>query len=244
MATANEMKFAVEAQVDAIASNESPAISDEQMSEFLNDAQHMIMKRIIIQGMESSEYNRQFIAPLKRAGGGSNPSTFQEGVHRNGQFWDLPANFYLMLHEFADTDQRWCVDGNLIEAGIKPVSEDYLQINKGNFQKNPYCDKESARAEVWRVSFGALSLTQSSNKYSELITDGKFNISQYKFRYLAKPRDIVVNSTIQDNQVNSELFKEFHDDIIFEAAIVAVVNMGLMSKLEAKAFINSKQEYN
>ena len=243
MPTANEMKFKMEAQIDAIASNESPAISDEQASEFLNNGLHVIMKRLIRQGIEANEYNRQFTAPLKK-GFESTPSTNQSNPHNNGQFWDLPEDFYLMASEWVDTDKRWCVDGNIIQAQIQPVSEDYVKANESNPQRKPFCDEEGCRSLVWRLTFGRANLDEDSNKFSELITDGTFNVSKYFFRYLAKPKEIVVNLTNPDEQINSDIYKEFHDDIIFEAALHAIENMGIMSKFEAKAILNQKQEIN
>lgn len=229
------MKKALESQIDAIADQSAPAISDFQASDFLNQAIILILKKVMMQGMEANEYNRQFVAPLKKAASGSVTSD-QIGVHTNGQFWELPEDFYQMLHERVIVDKRDCFTGELIEGEVIPVGEDYVSINKKNFEKKPYCTTAGNAAAVWRISFGTNDI-----KISELITDGTFGISQYNFRYLSRPIEVVIDLENPENQVDTNIYEEFHDDIINKAASIAIENMRLVSRFQTKEYLNKEQ---
>lgn len=231
----NEMKEKLESQIDALAGFASPAIPDSQAADYINQALVTKLNRIRLEGLEATEYNSQFIAPLKKSGQGTSIPD-QTDAHKNGEIFKLPDDFYLMLSEQITTDVRDCFTGELIdEVIVFPVGEDFLSANIKNFQKNPYADPVSGTGLVWRLTFGK----DSNNKYSELITDGKFNVYKYNFRYLSKPINVVIDLDNPENQVYTNIYDEFHDDIINLAALIALENMRLLSRFQTKAAINS-----
>jgi hypothetical protein len=236
---ANEMKAELERQVDIVSGFASPAISDPQASTFINQALHSIMKRLIRQGVEYNEYNRQFIAPLKNSAVQTTSTQVSDGPIENLSRWQLEDDFYLMLNETAVSDKRDCIFGQIIDPDVLPVGEDYVKANVRNHQRKPFVNVNSCNGLVWRVSFGR-KVDEQSQKFSELITDGTFNILEYSYRYLKKPRTVVVDLTNQ-NRIDTEIYEDFHDDIVNEAALYAIENLGIMSRFEAKALLNQKQ---
>lgn len=235
--TANEMKESLEAQVDILSSYSAPAIPDFQASDFLNQAVHGLLNRIKAEGLEKDEFNRRFIAPLKKAHETTSEITTTLN-HRYGTFFAIPSNVFLMLTESAQVDKRGCFSGDLLEVTVVPKTEDYYEANIGNHEKKPYLDTAGERGEIWRIDFANIN---DNNKLSELITDGTFNVTKYKFRYLAYPKRVVVNLESPEEQINSEIYEEFHQGIVTEAALIAMENMGLMSRIQAKAALVTKQ---
>ena len=236
--TPNEMRLRLEAEMDILAGNSAPAISNYLASLFLNKAILSILTRIRKQGVEKEEYNKQFTAPLKGSTGDSFTSELVESSenHKNAEFWSLPDNLYLLLQESATLDKRDCFSGELIEADVFPVTEDYYNVNIRNYQKMPYCDETSGTALVWRISYGS-----DSQKKSELVTSKNCNIYKYNFRYLKRPTDIVVDLENPENQVQTEIYKEFHEDIVSRAALIGIENMRQLSRFESKAALNAQE---
>lgn len=247
--TANEMFFELEKQVDILSDESAPQISDEQGSSFLNEAVTFLVKyKIISEGVESSEYNRAFIAPLKRNTGESNfvsvkvDSPLNTQLHSFGEFWTLPDDLYVILQEECLIDKRDCHTGKLATLNILPISEDYYNLNIYNYEKKPYYNGSDRDGLVWRLYFNNnINNLDTNNKISELITDKTFNISQYNFRYLVRPRSIVVNNENPESQINSEIWEQFHMDIVNRAALIAIENMRLTARLQSKAGLNAQQ---
>lgn len=233
---ANELKKKLESQIDAIADGSAPAISDFQASDFINQAIRHMLNMMRLQGFEKDDYNRNFIAPLKKSGNGTIASD-QSGVHNNGQFWDLPEDFYHMLQEEIEVDVRDCFTSKLIIGDVLPVGEDYIMANWKNPQKKPSVDPAGNAAFVWRLSFGR----NEDTKISELITDGTFNITKYKFRYLSVPTKVVIDLTNPENQVDTNIYEDYYDDIINKAAIIALENMRMISRFQSKEYLNKEQ---
>lgn len=232
----NEMKKKLESQIDALSGFVSPAIPDTQASNFLNQAIQQLLKKAIIQGVEKTEYNKRFVAPLKKSYF-STPTTDQTGTVKNGQFWELPDDFYLMLSENVISDVRDCFTKELIDdIDVYPISEDFRNANIGNHQKSPYINPVSSSGRVWSLSYG------DTHKYSELITDGTFHVYKYNFRYLKKPTKIKIDLNNPDNQIYSEIYDEYHDDIINAAALIAIENMRMQSRFQTKAALNMKED--
>lgn len=232
------MKEKLESQIDALAGFASPAIPDSQASDYINQAMHSLVKKMVIEGLEKNEYNRQFTAPLKKSYE-SALATDQTGASKHGVFFKLPDDFYLMLSENITTDQRDCFTGELIDnIDVFPIGEDYKNINKSNHQKQPFIDTIGNSGLVWRVSFGK----DNSNKFSELITDGKFNVYKYNFRYLSKPIKVNIDIDNPSNQIFTNIYDEFHDDLIDKAALIAIENMRMVSRFQSKAILNKEQD--
>jgi hypothetical protein len=234
--TANEMKLAIENQLDIVGSFSAPEISDEQASQLINDAIFSILKRIISEGVEFNEYNRGFVAPLKRKGT-LNTSFTNDDNHLNGTFWQLPNDVFLILQEECIIDKRDCFTGKLGRVNILPVTEDYVNLNIKNFEKRPYFNGSDGL--VWRILFNKNSSTD--NKISELLTSGSFNVSKYKFRYLTKPKTVVVNQIDEGSQVNSEIWEEYHQDIINVASLLGIEELQQQERFQTKAAVNAQQ---
>lgn len=235
--TANEMKESLEAQVDILSSFAAPSIPDFQASDFLNQAVRGMLNEFRIRGFERDDYTRRFIAPLKANYVTDSTIDVTDMNHRNGKFFFLPDNLYLILNERAVVDKRSALKGDLLEVKVLPKSEDYILSNQDNPEKKPYVDTSSDEGLIWRLDFAQLN---QSNKIAELITDGSFNVIKYKVRYLKYPNKINVNLENPEEQVNSNIYEEFHQEIINMAALIAVENMGLQSRFQTKAPLNLK----
>ena len=248
--TANEMMSELEKQLDAAGSDDAPYIPDEQGSTFINDAITSLIKKVIFEGVEANEYNRGFIAPLKRNSGTSNfvstkvTSNLLTQAHDHGEMWTLPDNLYYILQEDCLIDKRDCFTGELATLNILPVSEDYYNLNIKNFEKKPYFNGADRDGLIWRLYYNNnISETPSfiNNKISELISDKTFNITQYNFRYLIKPRNVVINRDNPALQGNSEIWDQFHFDIVNRATLIAIDNLRLVNRFQTKGTLNAQQ---
>lgn len=229
--TANEMANRVEYLADRTSSKGAPGFEDVELSALLTKAMWQFIKQTISpltnskgQGIEESEIRSQGFSNLI-ANGAATPSTNTTENLQYGQFVDLPTNFMYMLSEEAVTSQKMCSDTNsYVVADIETITHNEYTSQKGNPYRKPRIKNDTGR--VWRMVIGRTTdgndtlagEPDRTPKRHELITDGTFTVSNYKFRYLKYPPEIVVDFTTPANQKNCILDDATHEPIIEIAA--------------------------
>jgi len=175
--TANQMAEMFLIEVDRRATYNSMGIEDDEISRFLNDAVLSILKDMIREGVETTEYNRGFVANLKKDSWQipinnvpipapadypstipAVPNTLFEGtsfaleVHPNGKFWTYPRDLFYSLKEYARINKKDCLNNEeSAVVKIKPISEDYYLENRNNSFRKPYYD--GANGLIWRLDY-------------------------------------------------------------------------------------------
>jgi hypothetical protein len=212
--TANEQALDVLLTYDALYSQAAPGVEDSEMSRFLSMGQwYYIVDKYSaknnknIEGFEETEIRTQGLASLIKDGlEAIDPPTVssnQVGVLPNGVFYELPSDFWLAINEQFKSNIPDCTKfpTNIFKLlPIKPISHDDYNLFDGDPYKMPYVDG-GHNGLVWRLAHGK----KNNKQIHELITDGEFNITQYRLRYLRYPKDITVDFTTPTNQVNCEL---------------------------------------
>lgn len=226
--TANELKFSLLLYYDKMFEYGAPAYDDRQISVILNKAQRRVFNRYYMpnrnkfnEGFESSEKRRgdleQFIRDITLTSADS--SDVQIGAHPNGKFYDLPDDFLYALEESVITS-----DSTPNEITVLPIKHDYYRANINNPYKKPYENL------VWRMDFsrtdhgedGGDDYTGRTSKRVELILKTGSTLSSYRVRYLIQPPDILCDEITPSNQIHCILDESLHDEIVDEAAKIAV----------------------
>lgn len=199
--TANEMSYEFKVLYDKITSAGAPGYSDREIGVFLTRAQRVLFDGAFdpYKSFEETELRRKFYSNLKRNATPSVSAT-QTGVHTNGVFYDLPADFgYAAKEQVVTASSDVCKNNKTIK--VKPITEDEYNQNIKNPYKRPYCLDDDGL--VWRMDF--------NTSRHELITDGSFTISSYILRYWKMPDEIVPftgdgsTTAMQDSDTNEPL---------------------------------------
>jgi len=254
--TASEFKYEFLVEYDRVANLSSPGYEDDEISLFLTKGQERLVKRHynpksnrLGEGVDSTEKRKKNLAELVTDSvnyltGTSkiSVSANQKGILPNGVFYDLPGDLMFVLSETATVDVKDVNDNDSV-IEVKPVTYDEYSVNI----KNPF--KKPCKEEIWRLEFSsALNIVNSSTtlfgitiptistsqgaKRHELITDGTYNILDYKMRYVRKPNPIIVSNlgnlsnpkTIEgfSGPLECELDSSYHREIISEAVAIAL----------------------
>ena len=234
---ANAMKFNFMLKYDAMFEFAAPAYDDRQISWLLTTAQNRVFLDKYYTpsnkyglGFEADEKRRRDLEQLIKDASwehpntvvnGLKPSTSQVGVHPNGQFFDLPANFVYAIEEAVVTA---AIPDK--EVPVKPVTHDIYLANVNNPYKRPYANL------VWRMDYSRQvdaegdpnnGGTIATAKRTELITAGGVEnaIKKYRIRYLRMPPAIVVDEFNPTKQKHCVLDDTLHEVIIDEAVKIA-----------------------
>jgi len=186
----------------SISSTQDGTVRNGQFWDLPEDFMYSLMEEAYIDQIDCTEY------PHALEKGDYNPSTtyqLNQIVFYNDQFYQSLRNNNSEIPE--NTDYWKVIDGANVD--IRPISHNEYRKNYHNPYKNPFFD--GSRGLIWRMNYS--KETPVSDKRHELITDGTFNVLKYKLRYLKNPVDIVVNTAVPVNQVNSELDERTHDAI-------------------------------
>lgn len=224
MATANEMADQIEARLDKRDSKGSPGYEDFDLEEAISQAIELWYEKFISKvnnrrfvGLEETEARAQgFSALINRDSLSQSPD--QTGVYPNGTYYDLPEKFRYTLSESVLVDFTKCNDEvTPVYADVDFVQHGEYETLIGNVYKRPF--KNSYKARVWRMvaapeNTGYTDSTQRTRKRHELITDGTFNVSEYKMVYIRHHDPIVVDRENPANQRNCELDLDVHETII------------------------------
>lgn len=215
--TGTEMEQEFLILYDKVTSFDAPGYTPLEISVFLTKAQERVVLRNIRslgnkyqEGFEESEIRRKELNELVRGVTIVTPSTVQNGVVPNGEYFDLPADFMIAISEEITTaSSSSCNNGKRLM--VKPVTHDEIAINRNNPFKKP-----SILRYVWR-------LDHSGDKH-ELVTDASFSVAEYHLRYLKTLTPIVIGTDVVDGAtgpLDCELNSIMHKQIIDEAVKIA-----------------------
>jgi len=245
--TANEMDFEFLLNFDKVASSGAPGYTEAERSSFLSIAQERYIKthyhslgNKYKKGFEHTEKRRTDLKELIRDYQVLTPSSDQDGINKNGTFYDLPEDYMWAIEEDIVTDVVECGESGIsrpltgfdlndylyaVRIPVKPISHDEFIANKHNPFKKPYCDNLQGEGLCWRLDFSREDLFTNPQRH-ELITNGVFGITGYHMRYIRKPNDIVIDNTSPyTNMVNCELSDSTHREIIDIAVGIALENI-------------------
>jgi hypothetical protein len=214
--TAAEMKDLFLVLYDKVTNLAAPGYTDGEINQFLNKAQLQFIKQRYNHkgnkyrdGFEETEKRRKDLSELTRNADLSTASisTSQTGVSANGVFYDLPTDFlYTLREEVTLSSSDPCIDSTRIS--VKPVTHDEYTANIGNPFKKP------GKTTVWRLDFSRTTI--AGPKRHELVTDGSYTINTYHLRYLKKPINIDIITS-----VDCELDDSVHEEIVDAAVRIA-----------------------
>lgn len=227
----------LEILVDRTSSSSSPGYEKEELSALLTKAMHQFIKQTISpltnakrQGLEESEIRNQGLSNLVKNGVAIPSSSTTSENLPNGQFVDLPSDFMFTLSELAVANQTVpCSSEEFITCNVDVISHnDYSKLVKSPYRK-PFL--RNGEGLVWRMQIGrttdgsdilgpGYTAPDQTVKRHELITDGTFAITSYKFRYLKFPPEIVVDFDVPANQKNCILDEATHESIVEIAAAI------------------------
>lgn len=218
--TANEMADELELRLDRSYTYGSPGYEDFELSSALTQAQHHYLKSFYSEknnrkgyGFEETEVRNQGMSELIDYSL-CPVSTDQTGTHKNGTFYDLPEDFMYTIYEEATLDEKDC-NGDYIVADVDPTAHSELRRLTGNKYKKPKID--SLQSKVLRMQFSRsfdLSTSAPSDKRHQLITDGKFNVTEYRINYLKNIPEINVNRLVISSQKNCIFDISIHEIIV------------------------------
>lgn len=197
-----------------IASNQAPGLDEYEKSIFLTKAQEQIVLELY-QKLEQSEEARKYLSNLIKTDNYA-PIGEQDETLINNNFKsykvEINNNILFMIYEQCTlSDENNCINNKIVS--VVPTIHDDLD----KVLKNPFKSPNSRK--VIRLDF--------DNKI-ELIS--KYNISNYKVRYLKKPNPIIL-VTLEDNLSinngdtkvsNGETNPVLHERIVQRAVQLAV----------------------
>ena len=137
----------------------------------------------------------------------------------------IPSNFYYKLHERVDTQITADIDcytnpTTLLAQRVKPITEDYYNLNIGNPFKQPYPEL------VWRVT----NWGRDAQNFV-LICDDYFKVVKYTLNYYIIPTPIIVEGStgasirgyLATSHSDCVLSSTIHSEIVQEAIRLATV---------------------
>ena len=205
--TAQEMKAEFLVGYDKVASLSAPGYIDTEISTFLSQAQERFVKQRYHnmgnkykEGFEETEKRRKDLAEVTKSGVGTVATDQTDILDSNGIVFDLPTDHWLTTVELLVTD-----DSCEARKKVIPITYDEYLFGKDNPYRRPN-DKEA-----WRLDL-------SDNRH-EIVTDGTYNITEYKLRYIKTLTDIDIT-----NAVDSELHPMTHREIVNMAVSIALEN--------------------
>jgi len=137
----------------------------------------------------------------------------------NGEYWTLPEDCQYITKEEATISLYDC-NGLITQSRVwvKPVNLDYYNLHKDNPFKKPWEEM------IWRLDIG------NGNRQQELIVGSSTNqIQKYHITYVAIPTYISI-----ENQIDSIVLPEYHEEIINEAINTALEIFKLTQSLRTK----------
>lgn len=235
--TGNEMKFSFQLKFDSLFEFSAPAYDDRHISYLLTEAQFRVfIKRYnplgnkYQKGFEGNEQRRRDLEQLIKSvsiigtavtsGLVLGKSAVQTGIHPNGVFLDLPADYLYAIEEACTLKST--VTGSVartVESWIRPVRHDEYLANINNPYKKPYKDL------IWRMDISrqtqADGSTVATAKRTELILPSDYSLVSYRSRYLGMPPVINVDEFDSTKQKHCILDESLHREIVDEAVAIA-----------------------
>jgi hypothetical protein len=224
---------------DAFASQDAPGYDDQDYSTLFNSAQKIFEKslyneygNISRKGAEETEKRSKDLSELKDHAVITAP--FSSGDHPNSFFVNLPDLFWVALKEECDvTYTDSCNNQVTARIQVKPVKEDYYNVNVKNPYKRPYEEL------VWRIDRErgntTAPLSVSNRKRHEIVLFQGAQLVNYRISYYRRAKDV----DLTDNTDYCE-FDPIHHERIADMAVELGMQTTEKASLQTKIIENSK----
>ena len=194
------------------------AFDEYEKSIFLTKAQEQIVLELY-QELEQSEENRKYLSNLIKTGNyvpvGEQDETLINNVFKSYKVEIEDSVLFMIYEQCTLSDENNCVNGRIVS--VVPTIHDDLD----KVLKNPF--KSPNNRKVIRLDF--------DNKI-ELIS--KYNISNYKIRYLKKPNPIILVK-LEDLNIDKkqEVSNGETNPILHERIVQRAVQLAVQSKVKS-----------
>ena len=194
------------------------AFDEYEKSIFLTKAQEQIVLELY-QELEQSEENRKYLSNLIKTGNyvpvGEQDETLINNTFKSYKVEIEDSVLFMIYEQCTLSDENNCVNGRMVS--VVPTIHDDLD----KVLKNPFKSPNSRK--VIRLDF--------DNKI-ELIS--KYNISNYKVRYLKKPNPIILVK-LEDLNIDKkqEVSNGETNPILHERIVQRAVQLAVQSKVKS-----------
>ena len=194
------------------------AFDEYEKSIFLTKAQEQIVLELY-QELEQSEENRKYLSNLIKTGNyvpvGEQDETLINNTFKSYKVEIEDSVLFMIYEQCTLSDENNCINGRIIS--VVPTIHDDLD----KVLKNPFKSPNSRK--VIRLDF--------DNKI-ELIS--KYNISNYKIRYLKKPNPIILVK-LEDLNIDKkqEVSNGETNPILHERIVQRAVQLAVQSKVKS-----------
>lgn len=194
------------------------AFDEYEKSVFLTKAQEQIVLELY-QELEQSEENRKYLSNLIKTGNyvpvGEKDETLINNTFKSYKVEIEDSVLFMIYEQCTLSDESNCINGRIVS--VVPTIHDDLD----KVLKNPFKSPNSRK--VIRLDF--------DNKI-ELIS--KYNISNYKVRYLKKPNPIIL-VTLENLNIDKkqEVSNGETNPILHERIVQRAVQLAVQSKVKS-----------
>ena len=194
------------------------AFDEYEKSIFLTKAQEQIVLELY-QELEQSEENRKYLSNLIKTGNyvpiGEQDETLINNTFKSYKVEIEDSVLFMIYEQCTLSDENNCINGRIVS--VVPTIHDDLD----KVLKNPF--KSPNNRKVIRLDF--------DNKI-ELIS--KYNISNYKIRYLKKPNPIILVK-LEDLNIDKkqEVSNGETNPILHERIVQRAVQLAVQSKVKS-----------
>ena len=194
------------------------AFDEYEKSIFLTKAQEQIVLELY-QELEQSEENRKYLSNLIKTGNyvpvGEKDETLINNIFKSYKVEIEDSVLFMIYEQCTLSDENNCINGRIVS--VVPTIHDDLD----KVLKNPF--KSPNNRKIIRLDF--------DNKI-ELIS--KYNISNYKVRYLKKPNPIILVK-LEDLNIDKkqEVSNGETNPILHERIVQRAVQLAVQSKVKS-----------
>ena len=194
------------------------AFDEYEKSIFLTKAQEQIVLELY-QELEQSEENRKYLSNLIKTGNyvpiGEQDETLINNTFKSYKVEIEDSVLFMIYEQCTLSDENNCINGRIVS--VVPTIHDDLD----KVLKNPF--KSPNNRKVIRLDF--------DNKI-ELIS--KYNVSNYKVRYLKKPNPIILVK-LEDLNIDKkqEVSNGETNPILHERIVQRAVQLAVQSKVKS-----------
>ena len=203
---------------DVFGEQNTLAFDEYEKSIFLTKAQEQIVLELY-QELEQSEENRKYLSNLIKTGNyvpvGEQDETLINNTFKSYKVEIEDSVLFMIYEQCTLSDENNCINGRIVS--VVPTIHDDLD----KVLKNPF--KSPNNRKVIRLDF--------DNKI-ELIS--KYNVSNYKIRYLKKPNPIILVK-LEDLNIDKkqEVSNGETNPILHERIVQRAVQLAVQSKVKS-----------
>ena len=205
---------------DVLGEQNTLAFDEYEKSIFLTKAQEQIVLELY-QELEQSEENRKYLSNLIKTGNyvpvGEQDETLINNTFKSYKVEIEDSVLFMIYEQCTLSDENNCINNKIVSV-VTTIHDDLDKV-----LKNPFKSPNSRK--VIRLDF--------DNKI-ELIS--KYNISNYKVRYLKKPNPIILVSLEDNLSINNgdtEVSNGETNPILHERIVQRAVQLAVQSKVKS-----------